>query len=470
MGGRTDSDAEPRLFFTSPWDPVVVRRGDALGLRGIADQFADAVAPHLSNRVRDGRWVTILAWCLARSQEVFHASGGRGVASRNQQLERYAWLRPLELMWVARTIALADNWRDRSLPGQRSVRYWYRAYADDGQPGERFGMSADQFRAYRQTGVYGGYRVAFRKWPNMTVSGDGWTPGTAVNELARWLDGRLGEANLPWPLHVGDGEDDSVSTRSAKLARGEEHRWWLRKWTAFDEGGRSADADTLPRRKGDARVLAEVDLLKPLVFGDDPFGKRRSAVAREVAAAHATDHLEICKHLGRVFSSDPIVSLLPRFSRLADAGMAAMDLVSGALRGNSHVTLADVTALPTADKVCEELDAAARAWQTSAGMSIRHIETAHRFAGAIPGARPTECLRALLQHHEVYGGGLRWFVLRDNRIEPRTPPYGGGSRYRFRLWSLCRLGTQCGVLPATPHALRDEDEFEDFEPPEFADE
>src|SRR5450432_2624366 len=81
--------SESRLLFTAPWEPVVVRRGDALGLRALTDQFANAVAPHLSNRVRDGRWVTILAWCLARSQEVFHASGGGSVATRAQQRERY---------------------------------------------------------------------------------------------------------------------------------------------------------------------------------------------------------------------------------------------------------------------------------------------------------------------------------------------------------------------------------------------
>src|SRR5438876_8037707 len=105
------STGEPRQLFTAPWDPIVVRRGDALGLRALTDVFAESVAPGLSNRVRDGRWVTILAWCLARSQEVFHASGGRSVATRAQQRERYAWLRPLELMWVARTIALAEDWR-----------------------------------------------------------------------------------------------------------------------------------------------------------------------------------------------------------------------------------------------------------------------------------------------------------------------------------------------------------------------
>ena len=119
MQAEAETDFEPRHLFTAPWEPVVVRRGDALGLRALADQFADALAPDFSNRVRDGRWVTVLAWSLARSQEVFHASGGRSVATRAQQRERYAWLRPLELMWVARTIALAEDWLDRSLAGRR---------------------------------------------------------------------------------------------------------------------------------------------------------------------------------------------------------------------------------------------------------------------------------------------------------------------------------------------------------------
>ena len=84
MTALAEVESEPRLLFNAPWEPVVVRRGDALGLRALADQFADALAPDLSNRVRDGRWVTILAWCLARSQEVFHASGGRSVATRSR--------------------------------------------------------------------------------------------------------------------------------------------------------------------------------------------------------------------------------------------------------------------------------------------------------------------------------------------------------------------------------------------------
>jgi len=459
-------DAQPRILFTAPWEPVVVRRGDALGLRALADQFADAVAPDLSNRVRDGRWVTILAWCLARSHQVFHASGGRSVATRTQQRERYAWLRPLELMWVARTIALAEDWRDRSLSGQRSVKPWYN---DHEHATDRFGMSVDQFRAYRQTGMYGGYRLAFRKWPGMTVLGDGWTPGPATNQLAKWLDARLGAARPPWPLHVGDGADDGLSTRSAKLGRGDEYRWWLRRWTTFDRGGRSIDQNTLPRGKSEFEILPEFKLLKPLVFGDDQNGKRRLNVAREVAKAAAANHMEVCEYLCRVFASDSTITLLPRFSRLADAGMAAMDLIAKSLQNASRVELADVAALPDAPRVCDELKAAAQEWNMNTEMQLRHIERAHRFASAIPSARPIECLRAILQHHEVYGGGLRWFVLRDGWVEPRTPPRAGSSGYRFRLWSLCRLATQCGVLRNMPDALFGDDESEADESSEDTD-
>jgi hypothetical protein len=128
---------QPHLFFTAPWEPVVVRRGDALGLRALPDQFADALVPDLSNRVRDGRWITILAWCLARSQQVFHASGGRSVLTRAEQAERYAWLRPLELMWVARTIALAQDWTNRPVAGQRRVRQWY---SNEGRSSDRLGL------------------------------------------------------------------------------------------------------------------------------------------------------------------------------------------------------------------------------------------------------------------------------------------------------------------------------------------
>jgi len=133
------------IFFTEPWEPVTVRRGDALGLGALADQFADAVAPDLNNQISDGRWVTLLAWSLVQSQRVFLAGGGRSVITRKEQLDRYAWLRPLELLWVARTISLlkadTEDWKQRALPGRRRVAPW----VEDNMKTDWFGMNPRHF-------------------------------------------------------------------------------------------------------------------------------------------------------------------------------------------------------------------------------------------------------------------------------------------------------------------------------------
>jgi hypothetical protein len=436
---------ESRIFFTAPWDPPVVRRGDALGLRALTDQFGEAVAPGFSNRIRDGRWVTILAWCLVRSHGIFHAGGGRSVETRAEQGQRYAWLRPLELMWVARTTALVEDWRDRSLPGQRSVQPWY----EEGGSSNLFGMSMDQFRAYRRIGLYGGYRVAFRKWPELTVSGDGWTPGPAARALAGWLNGKMGSASPGWLLPGGE----NLSTRSIKISRGKEHQWWLKNWQSYDSGDKKSILNTLPRRKDDFSVLPERDLLRPLIFDADGAGKLRTEVARAAQNFAAGDHLALCKRLSDLFSHDPAIAALHSFSRLADAGMDALDFLAESLHGKSHASLARVAACQEASKVCAELQAAARQWQKCKEPPLRHVESANRLANAISSAEPVECLSALLRYHEEFAGGMRWFTLDQGRIETRAPRGTGASHYRFRLWSLCRLAAQCGVTVKMPSAL-----------------
>jgi hypothetical protein len=80
------------------------------------------------------------------------------------------------------------------------------------------------------------------------------------------------------------------------------------------------------------------------VFGDDKNGTLRQEVAREVAKPAAADHIGVCKHLGGGFASNHTITLLPRFSRLADAGMTAMDLVARSFQKDSRVQLTDVVA------------------------------------------------------------------------------------------------------------------------------
>ncbi len=147
-----------------------------------------------------------------------------------------------------------------------------------------------------------------------------------------------------------------------------------------------------------------------------------------------------------------------------------MDFVAQALREDSQVALADLVRRPGAIAVCDNLVKAAQRWNTGVRPLLRHIETANDFARAVQHKDPGDCLSALLKYHERSGGGLHWFVLRSGKVEPRTPPRSGSSRYRFRLWSLGRLAKQCGILRNMPHALRREYEIEEDEFVEVIDE
>lgn len=451
-----------QIFFTAPWEPVSVRRGDALGLGALADQFSSAVAPDLSNRISDGRWVTLLAWSLVQSHHVFKAAGGRSVLTRQEQTQRYSWLRPLELMWVARTISLlqadTDDWRQRPLPGRRRVAPWI----DGSMKADRFGMTPKQFQSYRQTGIYGGYRRAFRKLPGLTA-GDGWTPGPQSEALSRWIDSKLKSARMQLP--------DDVS-RGAKLARNKEGRdgeskWWLEHWSNFDQAGKDAELNTLPRQRGDFSVLPEAGLLKPIIFGDDAGGKWRLTIVRSIAKSSAVDHSSLCEFLSQHFSSDTTIARMAAFSRLSDAGLDAMNYINSALLREPKVPLAVLAKGNVAKEVCKALQTAAQAWLAAQALSIRHADSADRFAHSMAvNALPVDCFRQLLLHHEIYGGGLRWFVLRDAHVEARTLSRGEASRFGFRLWALCRLAVQCGVLNKMPKALHDDiepDNDDDFD-------
>ena len=134
----------PAWYFTAPWDPEPVRRGDPLGFRGSADHFAELLAPGLSNGTSDARWISILSWCLKWSHIAWQSAGGGDLSRREDQRARYAWLRPLELLWVARTLSSGQD--TGQLRGRRSVNRWFNS--EKGLP--NFAMSSDQFRRYRQ--------------------------------------------------------------------------------------------------------------------------------------------------------------------------------------------------------------------------------------------------------------------------------------------------------------------------------
>jgi len=271
-------------------------------------------------------------------------------------------------------------------------------------------------------------------------------------------------------LQLGDDLGRSLKLALGQEGVGKQHQWWLHHWENFAHSGRAAELHTLPRQRSDFSVLPEAKWLQPLIFGSNKAGQRRMAIAQSVAASGACDHESLFQHLSQRFNSNPTIARLAPFARLADAGLDAMNHLNSAIKNEPKVALADVARGNAAKEVCAALAAAARDWlAVQAGAAaqapaLRHADAADRFAQTMTvKAAPQECFSRLLCHHETYGGGSRWFVLRDRYVEARTVSNGEASRYGFRLWALCRLAMQCGVLSSMSKALGDDVELDDDE-------
>lgn len=421
------------------------RRGDALGFRGLADQYADALAPDLSNGTVDARWITLLSWCLKASHEVWaKAEGESGLGSRAAQQRRYAWLRPLELLWVAWTLQAGEA-GGRQLRGQRAVRKWLAG----GARGENFGMPPEQFRRYRQTGLYGAYRTLMRRVPGFTLGErgpDGWTPSTVVNGLFDHVNRRL-------PKHVRFRDEVLDGGTHWGRWREQEDRWWMKAGWDWEVGGLE---ELLPTEAGVSKLLPgeERELLKGCLFPKD---HRRLVVARALRGVEpGSRHVDLCDLLARdpvLMSSGagPLLATLPAFTRLADAGMDAMRALWAAVGASDQAggpEVADLASVPALQQPLLRLVESSRTWNARPDTAMmRAGETVVLLAGAMAGARTAgEQLRALARHHELHGGGLRWFRVRRGRVEPLLPQNGAAaSPYRFRLWPLARLARQCGV-------------------------
>ncbi len=206
-------------YFTAPWDAVPIRRGDALGLRAGADYFADLLAPGLNNAASDARWISLLSWCLKWSHVAWRNSGGGDLSRREAQRARYAWLRPLELLWVDRT--LESGQATGQLRGRRSIERWRKA---ERRP-QNFAMSPDQFRRYRQVGTYGAYRVVLRSVPGLTT-GDGWTPANTALQLAGLVN-----ASLPSEVRLRQ-EHFERGTKWGQWSEDEARYWVTKGWPA----------------------------------------------------------------------------------------------------------------------------------------------------------------------------------------------------------------------------------------------
>lgn len=455
----TVGNATSQAFLSAPWEPYTERRGDALGLRALADEFADAVTPGMSGQINDARWITILSWCLVHAHEVHTLAGDAPVNTRVQQRERYAWLRPLELLWIARTIRLSADFAKRPLPGRRGVKLWC-----DGSRRRAgyFGLTEEQFDRYRQSGIYGAYRVAFRKWPGLTLGGDGWTPGPEAHKLASWLDEKLGGSKPQWRVAHSDGVD-GPGRRSVLAGSADKQSWWLRQWPTFDSRSHGFDATTLPRPRTQFSALAEHKLLNPIAFSEDPMGRRRRDITKSMSRSSAQDMVGLCDDLSKEYASHSVISRLADFARLLEAGLLLMDFIALVMEGDEpKQPLERIARHPEAKQICAQLFEVSKQWLRHENAALRHAAQARTFAEAIESERPVDCVASVLRHHEQHGSGKRWFVLRDGNVLLRTPQRALNGLNWFRLGALARIAVQVGELPAMPRAMTIDVETDDL--------
>lgn len=445
-------------FFTAPIDEVAFRRGDPLGMRAYADKMAELLAPGLSNRTVDARWISILCWALQQAEKAWKVHGARKgemfSSSRGSAEEIYSWLRPLELLWVARTIKMTkDAGKGRQLPGIRAVKSWLDDPKARRCSSSRFGLSSESYRRYRFTGIYGAYRVALRSLPGLTINGNGWL----LDELGKKLADFVGKEVKCSKMH-------KLKPGKRKGPEG----YWLEhvKWA---HGGAHLLPTILksPRRIEDPD---ERDCLKQALFTSsdqsETFGgSRRLQVAKAAQNSSSLSlpglFADIASDLGGR-KAPPELALLSSFCQLADAGIDAMNACWNEMKKTERAMLgmksSDLFSSQEVKGSFKALQESAKRWKreyrknTNAAARI-----ANELAEAIINAKNNQKqFHALEQHHNRYGSGLKWLTLDNGYIKPLAPLRGTlASKYSFRIHALCRLAVQTGTIKKMPPALRD---------------
>lgn len=447
-------------FFTAPIDEVAIRRGDPLGMRAVAEEMAEVLAPGLSNRTMDGRWLSLMCWALQQAYSAWRVLGAveddGQISTRDAANELYSWLRPLEALWVARAVTQTDDrGKDRQLPGVRAVRRWI-----DGDVGpERFGFPPSSYSRYRFTGVYGAYRVALRSLPGLTVGGDGWRVGPLGREFAEVVHGEV-RCNR--------------THRPRKGRRPTPEGYWQNefKWGCGQTQFLPTVLSQATRLGGPERELLERALFSATEGADvdRQNGLRRRAVVEAAAKSSATTRPGLFEDIARALGGGkPLeeVALLSPFCELADAGVAAMNACWAAVTRGDGAGFAHADDVLDRDEVVDALDVlteAARRWQSESAKGSGSIAVADALAASVVDAKGNRKrqFNALARHHNQFGGGLKWLALDGEVIKPLAPIRGGdASEYRFRIGALCRLGVQAGILSAMPKSMQDFHEIEE---------
>jgi len=429
------SSTQATWFLSAPETSAPRRRGDPLGLRNITDEVAELLAPGLTNRTRDARWLTLLSWSLVESERAWHKTGGGDLTTADDRRHRYAWLRPLELLWVARSIHLGGTgYRAAQWPGYRSLRRWDKVSA-------RFAMSDSQLNNHRQLGAYGAYRVLFRQ-DGFTESNDGWTPASPAHALGAFVTKTL-------------EQEGAAPTWQNKPRLSDPAQWWITTgWPQWQETRQSSQlllSGITPRKLHQA----EINILAPLLF---PPGSPRLRTAQAIGANHASgDYVALCRFLAKTLpqaGSDPSLSRLGDLAALHDAGVTMLRIIAQCVAENICTVAALARDLRFA-AASRAFSSFAADWRQAAHNSpqFKFQDEVNRLA-QIATHEGGAFLRRFIDHHEQYGSGARWFARTDNEIILIGAESGIASgNFGYRLHALARLAVQCGVLASLPQAL-----------------
>jgi hypothetical protein len=443
-------------YFTAPWEPESVRRGDALGFRAGADYFAELVAPGLNNGTSDARWITLMSWCLMWSHKAWEKAGGQSLKGRDAQRSRYAWLRPLELLWVARTLRRSVQ-ATGQLRGRRSIERWQETSGPSPlkQRDSNFSMSEDQLRRFRQIGTYGVYRVAFLNLPGLTT-GDGWTLADKGLQLAKLVD-------ISLPKISGINAEPFEGRTKWAIWNDQQARFWFEKgWPGAEDKADEGVHPTPNEHVANELPKPERQLLESVIF--EANGMRRAtveALAEGSAKKFDLTHADLCDVLARnegLLELKPAsgLEILPVFTRFADAAMVVMRELWNAINQKNEdekkdregCSIESLAELEGMEKALGNLKTYASDWLEIKDFgNFPHQQVVTSLANAMAASsNAVEQIKAIAQHHRKYGGGLRWFEQTAENLVPLINDKGVvASDYRFRLGALCKLAAQCGV-------------------------
>ena len=392
-------------------------------------------------------------------------AGVSDLSQRDDLQARYAWLRPLELLWVART--LESNQSSGQLPGTRSIDRWIRS----GQQSLNFAMRPEQFQRYRQIGPYGTYRGLFRTVPGLT-EGDGWTPASVAHRLADLVNDRL-------PLNARI--NGTIFENGTKWGhwQGKEARYWIeRGWSGWRAGASSA-CDMLPLPADHRRMplpQKERQLLEPALFGKESTTRTVASVLAKSKGINS--HSDVCAVLAGSFElskklGGTSLAPLPAFSHFADTAMDAMRGLWNGLNYHRETQVPPIVGLarlPDLRHLLAQLREAGIGWLVIPESERHRLQEFHvvtRLAKAVKNADTSaKQIAALVQHHQDFGGGRRWFYEQNGSLVPLVAETGGvAANYRFRLNALSLLAAQCGVakMDRTLDALAQDKSAEDDE-------